>query len=120
MSGWKIQPQGVISVLTAVQAGAQALGDSVKTLPADAQESVTATNSGAIGAAMQAFFESSVSLQLGGVSTRINAAMTGASDATQAYLNGDLQMAASTQADQVAAGNGQLPGSPGHGHFTIN
>jgi Family of unknown function (DUF6507) len=120
MTGWRIQPEGVVAVLTTVQADATSLGEAVKNLPVDAQEAVVATNSGAIGEAVQSFFELSASPQLSGVSTRITAAMTGASQATQFYVDGDLQMAASTQADQVAAGDGLLPGRLVHGRFAVN
>jgi Family of unknown function (DUF6507) len=102
MTSWSIQPEGVVQVLKNVEAEATELGTSLETLPGSLEAAVTGTQSGAISEAIQGWMEME-SPTLKSVSQRINAAMKGAADATKAYIQGDLEMAANVQAAQVQA-----------------
>ncbi|WP_111719447.1 DUF6507 family protein [Homoserinimonas sp. OAct 916] len=101
MAGWKIQPQGVLDVLTSVNTKAEAMGAALEPLSDAMTAAVTATNSPAIGDAVQGYFSEVASPQLEGVSARISASITGASGATEAYVQGDLEMAATAQREQI-------------------
>jgi hypothetical protein len=102
MSSWSISAEGVVQVLTAVQTSAENLGASLDTLETNLTSAITASQSQAIADAVQAWM-STETPGLTKVSERITAAMTGASEATQAYVDGDLQMAADSQSYQVTA-----------------
>lgn len=108
MTSWSIQPDGVIQVLKNVEAEAIELGSSLETLPASLEAAVMGTNSAAISEAVQGWMAMEGPM-LKGVSQRINAAMTGAADATKAYIQGDLDMAANVQAAQVQAATAPPP-----------
>lgn len=108
MTSWSIQPEGVIQVLKNVESEAIELGTSLDTLPASLEAAALGTQSAAIAEAIQGWMEME-SPTLKGVSQRINAAMTGAADATKAYIQGDLEMAANVQAAQVAAATAPPP-----------
>lgn len=101
MAGWSIQPQGVLDVLTRVNGEAEALGTALGSLSTDLGAAVTATNSAAISEAVQGYFETVEGPRLTGISTRITASITGASSATEAYVQGDYEMAATSQREQV-------------------
>ena len=104
MTSWSIQPDGVVQVLKNVETEATLLGTALDTLQPNFESALVGTQSAAISDAVQAWmaYESPA---LKGVSQRINASMTGAANATKAYLDGDLEMAATVQAAQVAAAN---------------
>jgi hypothetical protein len=101
-SAWSIDPVGVVAVLTSVKDKATLLGDALSSLEGDLTSAVQGSQSQAIADAVQAWMGTEAP-GLEGVSTRITAAVTGASEATNAYVQGDLDMAADAQAYQVTA-----------------
>ena len=103
MTTWSIDPSGVAGVLTAVNPHAEALGEALNALGAPLGAAVTATQSGAIAEAVQSYFDTVESPRIQGMSARISAAPSGVVSATEAYVTGDLAMAADAQAASVAA-----------------
>jgi hypothetical protein len=108
MTSWSIQPEGVIQVLKNVESEATELGSSLESMAGSLQAAAEGTQSGAISEALQGWMEVE-GPNLKAVSQRINAAMTGAADATKAYIQGDLEMAANVQAAQVTAATAPPP-----------
>lgn len=103
MTSWSIQPSGVVAVLTDVNTYAEALGEALNSLGPAMEAAVTATQSAAIGEAVQSYFTVEESPRIQGMSTRIGAAASGVVTATEAYVAGDLEMAANAQSASVAA-----------------
>ncbi|WP_285138456.1 DUF6507 family protein [Microbacterium sp. lyk4-40-TSB-66] len=103
MTAWRIQPSGVVSVLQDVNVDAEALGTALNALSPALEGAVTATQSGAISEAVQAYFEQEEGPRIQGMSTRIGAAAQGVVSATEAYVAGDMEMAATAQSAAVAA-----------------
>ncbi|MEZ3162014.1 DUF6507 family protein [Microbacterium sp. BWT-B31] len=103
MTGWSIDPTGVAGVLTEVNTYATALGESLTGLGPALEGAVTAAQSAAIAEAIQAYFEQEEGPRIQGMNARISAAASGAVTATQAYIAGDLEMAANAQSAAVAA-----------------
>lgn len=92
MTGYRIQPAGVLKVLKTTQAAAAKLGPTLKPLEGDVQDAATAcNNSGAIVPALQAFFTNQ-SAMLTEMERHTKAALEGAYKATSAYVNGDHEM----------------------------
>ncbi|MET0854951.1 MAG: DUF6507 family protein [Microterricola sp.] len=113
--GWSIQPEQVATVLTAVNGKAELMGAALATMQADVSSAAAATgNSAAISQALMDFFAQE-GPRLEGVSKRIAASLTGASDATSAYVKGDYEMASSSQSLQVELINN--PVLPGNGAY---
>lgn len=110
VDGWRVEPAGVQSVLTAVvdrtTTMSTALGGSedgsVEGVDTIVQDAATAAQSQVIGEAVAGFFEHRRST-LTGIQDRIRASLLGASGATQAVVDGDEEMAATTQANAVSA-----------------
>jgi len=103
MTHWSIQPSGVAAVLKDVNVYAEDLGTALASLGPALESAVTATQSGAIAEAIQSYFTIEDGPRIQGMQTRINAAGSGVITATQAYVNGDLEMAANAQSASVAA-----------------
>jgi hypothetical protein len=103
MSRWSIDVDGVVKVLKDVNIDAEALGESLKSLSPAMEGAVTATNSPAISEAIQAYFTQEEGPRIEGMNARIGAAATGVVTATEAYVKGDLEMAANAQSASVAA-----------------
>ena len=82
---------------------AEALGEALNALGAPLGAAVTATQSGAIAEAVQSYFDTVESPRIQGMSARIGAATSGVVSATEAYVTGDLAMAADAQAASIAA-----------------
>ena len=61
------------------------------------------TTYGAIAEAVQSYFDTVESPRIQGMSARIGAATSGVVSATEAYVTGDLAMAADAQAASIAA-----------------
>jgi hypothetical protein len=120
MSGWSIEPEGVRQVLNRVQDDAKELSTAFGGI-ADAQESLdggsgaTAASTAVsqwrvaatpllapVAAAVLGLLESEQA-RIAGIATRIEACGVGAGNATMAYLQGDEEMAASTQRSALAA-----------------
>jgi hypothetical protein len=100
---WSIQPSGVVAVLREVNPYAEALGTSLTGLGPAMEGAVTATQSAAIAEAVQAYFTQEDGPRLQGMNTRISSSAAGVVSATEAYVAGDLEMAANAQSASVAA-----------------
>ncbi|WP_345800698.1 DUF6507 family protein [Microbacterium sp. AZCO] len=104
MTHWSIQPSGVVAVLKDVNTYATALGEALNGLgPALEGALAGAAGSPAIGGALQEYFDREEGPRIEGMNARISAAASGVVNATQAYVNGDLEMAANAQSASVAA-----------------
>ncbi|MFH8251276.1 DUF6507 family protein [Microbacterium sp. B2969] len=103
MTSWSIQPSGVVAVLTDVNTYATALGEALNGLSPALEGAVVATQSGAISEAIQSYFTLEEGPRIQGMNTRIGAAASGVVTATEAYVAGDLEMAANAQSASVAA-----------------
>ncbi len=113
MSSWEIQPDGVNAVLARTESTAGEFEPQLTSLNAGLEGSATESSSPIVADALSGFAGSAQgNIQF--VITRTGAAMTGAANATNAYLDGDLTMAANAQA---AAGAAPDPTGimPGHG-----
>lgn len=103
MTSWSIQPSGVVAVLQDVNTDAEALGSALNGLTPALEGAVTATQSPAIADAVQSFFTQSEGPRIQAMSERIRAASSGVVSATEAYVQGDLEMAANAQSAAHAA-----------------
>ncbi|MEV7828985.1 DUF6507 family protein [Microbacterium enclense] len=103
MTAWRIEPSGVSAVLQQVNVEAEALGTALNALSPALEGAVTATHSGAISEAVQAYFQQEEGPRIQGISTRIGAAAQGVVTATEAYIAGDMEMAANAQSAAVSA-----------------
>jgi len=103
MTHWSIQPSGVVAVLTDVNTYATALGEALNGLSPAMEGAVVATQSGAISEAVQAYFTQEEGPRIQAMNARIGAAASGVVKATEAYVQGDLEMAANAQSASVAA-----------------
>ena len=112
MTGYRIDPKGVETVLNATKSEAEKFGTILKPLQGWVEFAATGTGgSGAIIAALQSFFENqSVGLQA--INTRVDAAITGAYEATKAYIDGDLDMVQTYQKNAAIAADPPLHGVP--------
>ncbi|MFE7845751.1 DUF6507 family protein [Microbacterium sp. NPDC057407] len=103
MTHWSIQPSGVVAVLTDVNTSATALGEALNGLSPAMEGAATASQSPAIAEAIQSYFTLEEGPRLEAMNTRIGAAASGVVKATEAYVTGDLEMAANAQSASVAA-----------------
>jgi hypothetical protein len=112
MTGYRIDPKGVETVLNATKSDAEKFGTILKPLQGWVEFAATGTGgSGAIVPALQSFFENQ-SEGLEAIGTRVNAAITGAYEATKAYIDGDLEMVQTYQKNAVVAANPPPQGAP--------
>jgi hypothetical protein len=108
MTGYRIDPNGVETVLNATKSEAEEFGTILNPLQGWVEFAATGTGgSGAIVPALQSFFENQ-SEGLEAIGTRVGAAITGAYQATKAYVDGDLEMVQAYQHNAVIAPNPQL------------
>lgn len=103
MTTWSIQPSGVVAVLKDVNTYAESLGESLSALGPALEGAVNAAQSGAIADAIQSFFTLEEGPRIEGMNARIGAAASGVVTATEAYVAGDLEMAANAQSASIAA-----------------
>lgn len=120
MTSWSISPDGVSAVLASVQTDAESFGTSLAPLgPAQDELNTGSSASAAMAAsadcqpvgqfilaevaAATAGLIGSLEPRVTAISARIQACGLGAGEATMAYVRGDEEMAASTQAAAVAA-----------------
>jgi Family of unknown function (DUF6507) len=111
MPSWDIQPDGVNAVLARTETTAKEFEPQLTSLDTGLQGSATESSSPIVAEALSGFAASAQgNIQL--VITRTGAAMTGAANATTAYLDGDLAMAANAQAAAAEAPDptGVMPG----------
>jgi hypothetical protein len=114
MSSYRILPSGVQDVLTSTQAEAQKLGPMLTPLQGWVESAVEATGgSGAVAPALQAFFQNQ-GAHLESITRRVEAGLTGAYNATTAYVEGDLEMVADYQSAAARSAN-PTPGPFGRG-----
>ena len=112
MTGYRINPEGVETVLNATKSDAEKFGTILKPLQGWVEFAATGTGgSGAIVPALQSFFENQ-SVGLKAMGTRAGAAITGAYEATKAYIDGDLEMVQTYQKDAAIAADPPLTGMP--------
>ena len=110
MSKYEILPSGVESVLTKTQADAEQFGTILAPMQGWVEQAATGTGgSGAVVPALLAFFEDQ-SKHLDTINRRVTASLTGAYDATKAYIDGDVEMVGHYQ--QIAAEQGAMPPAP--------
>lgn len=114
MSAWDISPAGVRDVLTRTQAVATEFEGQMTSLNTALQGAGNECSSEIVGQAVAGFIESAkANIQF--VFTRTGACLTAAAQATNAYLDGDLVMAANAQASATAAPDptAVMPRGPG-------
>ena len=105
MTGYRIDPNGVETVLNATKSDAEKFGTILKPLQGWVEFAATGTGgSGAIVPALQSFFENQ-SVGLKAINTRVGAAINGAYEATKAYIDGDLEMVQTYQRNAATAAN---------------
>lgn len=102
MTRWDIDPVGVRSVLSNTEAVAQEFDGQMQTLNTGIEGAATQSSSEIVASALAGFAESA-SADISFVFTRTSACMSGAAQATNAYIDGDLEMAANAQASANAA-----------------
>lgn len=103
MSSYRINPAGVDSVLKTTQSDAEKFGTILTPLSGAVESAAGGTgNSGAICPALQSFFENQ-SKHLDAINRRVSASLNGALKATQAYIDGDIEMVGEYQREAVAA-----------------
>ena len=112
MTGYRIDPNGVETVLNATKSEAEKFGTILNPLQGWVEFAATGTGgSGAIVPALQSFFENQADV-LEAIGTRVGAAITGAYQATKAYVDGDMEMVQTYQHNGVIAANPQLHQGP--------
>jgi uncharacterized protein DUF6507 len=114
VSAWDISPHGVRGVLTRTQGIATEFEGQMTSLNAAVQGAGTQCSSGIVGEAIAGFFDATRS-NMEFVFTRTGACLNAATQATNAYLRGDLEMAGNAQAAATAAPDptAVLPRGPG-------
>ena len=117
MTGYRIDPNGVETVLNATKSEAEEFGTILKPLQGWVEFAATGTGgSGAVVPALQTFFENQ-SVGLEAIGTRVGAAITGAYQATKAYVDGDLEMVQTYQRNAAVTANPQAPVMPRMGGY---
>lgn len=116
---WSISPEGVDGVLTSMKDPAEALGVSVGLLQTGLEKLITATASAAIGEATSQYFVEEGSVTLAAISQHIQSGTNGVANATRAYVNGDLEMAAQSQRDATAAAATKTTDLPSRGRVPL-
>ncbi|HWR47014.1 MAG TPA: DUF6507 family protein [Pseudonocardiaceae bacterium] len=107
MSRWDIQPAGVRGVLGQTQATAGEFEGQMTRMNSALQGAASQSSSDIVAQAISGYANQSAMPQIQAVFTRTAACLNGAAQAVNAYLEGDLQMAANAQASASAAPNAQ-------------
>lgn len=102
MSAWDISPDGVRGVLTRTQGVAMEFEAQMAGLDAAVQGAGAECSSGIVGEAIAGFFASARS-DIEFAFTRTGACLNAAAQATNAYLEGDLEMAGNAATAATAA-----------------
>lgn len=103
MGRWDIQPGGVQDVLGRTQKTAGEFEGQMKTLNSALQGSAGQSSSEIVAKALIGFANQSAMPRIQAVFSRTAACLNGAAQATNAYVQGDLEMAATAQASASAA-----------------
>jgi Family of unknown function (DUF6507) len=109
VSRWDIQPAGVRGVLGQTQAAAREFEHQMTTMNAVLQGAASQSSSDIVAQAISGYIRQSATPQIQAVFTRTAACLNGAAQALNAYLEGDLQMAANAQASASAAPQARVP-----------
>lgn len=124
MTGWDISPSGVQHVLTETAKAAEGLSNTGKALQETAPSAAGSAGTiqqggveksgvqGPVGAALGEFF-TAYQEKLAYVAVRTSNSLNGAATATNAYVKGDLDMAAQAQANALKEPKIDLPGAGG-------
>jgi len=108
VDGWSVDPAGVEAVLNDVVAKSGAFSQALGGTPARPAidvivlDAANSAESPLIGSSISGFFDENAEV-LSGISARISACLAGAAGAVTAIDAGDGEMAATTQANAVAA-----------------
>jgi Family of unknown function (DUF6507) len=103
MSGWDIDPDGVHRVLSRTQHVAEQFEGELTSISSALQSGAENSSSGIVAAAVEGF-ATAVQGDIRFALERTGAVLTAATASTTAYLQGDLEMAASTQAAATVVG----------------
>jgi hypothetical protein len=114
MSRWDISPSGVQGVLGRTETVAQEFEGQMTRLRTALEGAVGQSSSEIVASAVGGFMEKSVTPAIQFVFTRTGACLSGAAQATNHYLAGDLEMAANAQAAASGAPDPRA-GMPGGG-----
>ena len=117
MGRWDISPAGVAGVLTRIEGVASEFEGQMTSLNTALEGAVGQSSSEIVASAVSGFLERSATPAIGFVFARTGACMSGAANATNAYVAGDLEMAANAQASASAAPDprAMMPGGGGQG-----
>ena len=107
MAKWNIDPAGVSDVVKRTGERAKGFETATTSIGTAISEAATASGSEIVAGALAGFAEH-VGPPITAVVQRTGRILTGAVDATKAYLDGDLEMAATAQAN-AAAPTGNAP-----------
>ena len=113
MSAWDISPGGVRDVLIRMQAAATPFEGQMTSLNSGLEGAAREAASNLVTGALTGFVEA-IQHDLQFVFIRTGASMNAAAQATKAYVDGDLEMAANAQLSMARAvqdPSGVLPGS---------
>ncbi len=110
MSTWDIDPSGVQGVLARTGEVATGFDTALTTLSSSVEGAATASDSGPVSGALAAFADS-LTADVQAVFSRTQAAVNGCAGAVNAYVAGDLEMAANAQAAASGAPSGSFSGS---------
>lgn len=100
MPVWDVSPAGVQAVLNRVQEVASAFEQPIDRSDVAMQDAAPHSSSGVVAQALQSFAES-VGRDIRSVVTQTGAAMTGCAEAVNAYVVGDLEMAATARQSEA-------------------
>jgi hypothetical protein len=103
VSRWDVQPAGVRGVLGQTQAAAGEFENQMTTMNSALQGAVEQSSSTIVAEAISGYLARAATPQIQAVFTRTEACLNGAAQAVNAYLEGDLQMAANAQASASVA-----------------
>jgi hypothetical protein len=103
VSRWDIHPAAVRGVLSQSQATAAEFEGQMTTLNSAMEGAASQSCSNIVAEAISGYANRSAMPQIQAVFTRTSACLNGAAQAVNAYLEGDLQMAANAQASASAA-----------------
>ncbi len=109
MTAWDIDPAGVQGVLSKTQSVASEFSGQLTSMTSAMESGAMNTSSPIVGSAIQGF-ASSIEGDVRFVLTRAEAAITGCAQAVNAYVQGDLAMAANAQRNAAGVPTPDLPG----------
>lgn len=111
MSNWDIDPSGVQGVLARTGEVATGFETALTTLSSSVEGAASAGASEPVSAAL-AEFATSVTADVQAVFLRTRSAVSGCAGAVNAYVAGDLEMAANAQSSAAAAPSGSFAPGP--------